>query len=218
MKLNLVVMTSGNTAGKVLNIPVSKFLIGREPGCHLRPASSLVSKRHCAVLTRDSKVFIQDFNSTNGTLVNNVPVKGETELHDKDRLKIGPLMFEVRIEGLTPVSKPTPPPYSRKSTTKPTDEEAAALLLSLEEGGPAPGSTNLDSEGIPTGSTVFETGALATLPPDAPPEPPKEEPVPAAVKEEKPAEKKAEPTKPKMGDTSVAAQAILEKYLKRPRT
>lgn len=211
MKLSLVVMTSGNAAGKAIAIPVSKFLIGREPGCHLRPASSLVSKRHCALISRESKVFVQDFDSTNGTLVNNVPVKGEKELQNKDRLKIGPLLFEVRIEATTPVSKPTPPPPTRKAEKPKADEEAAAMLLSLDEGGPPPGSEGLDSQGIPTGSTVFETGALPTPPPET------NETVKETTEDKKPEEEK-KPEKPKMGDTSVAAQAILEKYLRRPRS
>ena len=54
----------------------------------------MISKRHCAIVQRDNKVFIQDFGSTNGTSLNDQPVKDEIELHDADRLKIGPLHFE----------------------------------------------------------------------------------------------------------------------------
>jgi pSer/pThr/pTyr-binding forkhead associated (FHA) protein len=228
MKLSLVVMTSGNTAGKTIAIPVSKFLIGREPGCQLRPASSLVSKRHCAIHTRDDKVFIQDFNSTNGTLVNNVPVKGEIEIYDKDRLKIGPLLFEIRIETSTPVSKPTPLPASRKAGKakgkSAADEEAAALLLSGEEGGFEPSTGSVDQQGIPTGSTVFETGALSTtITPEGPPAESTEVDLKEGDSKEgkKDGEKKADEKKEeakKLGDTSVAAQAILDKYLRRPRS
>ena len=47
---------------------------------------------------RDGKVYVRDFDSTNGTFVNDQPVKGEVELHHDDKLKIGPLLFAVRIE------------------------------------------------------------------------------------------------------------------------
>ena len=39
MKLSLVVMTDGNNRGKVLDITLAQFIVGRDPQCHLRPAS-----------------------------------------------------------------------------------------------------------------------------------------------------------------------------------
>src|SRR6516225_10162899 len=110
MKFSLRVLTPGKQEGQVLEIKLSQFLVGRDPQCHLRPASPLISKRHCALIQRDGKVFIRDFDSTNGTVVNEVPVKGEVELHHEDRLKIGPLLFAVRVEAAIPVSRPTPAP------------------------------------------------------------------------------------------------------------
>ena len=40
MKLSLVVLTAGKQEGKVLPIGLQQFLIGRDPQCHLRPASA----------------------------------------------------------------------------------------------------------------------------------------------------------------------------------
>ncbi len=116
MKLSLVVLTPGPNEGKVLEIKLSQFVVGRDPQCHLRPASPMISKRHCAVLQREGKAFIRDFGSTNGTFVNDEPVKGELELHPGDHLKIGPLLFEVRIEASAPVNRPTPPPPTKPAT------------------------------------------------------------------------------------------------------
>ncbi|HEY7426452.1 MAG TPA: FHA domain-containing protein, partial [Gemmataceae bacterium] len=116
MKLSLVVQTPGSNQGKVLEIKLSPFVVGRDPSCHLRPASPMISKRHCALLQRDNKVFVRDFASSKGTFVNEEPVKGEVELHDGDRLKMGPLLLEVKIEMATPVNRPV---VSRKPATKP---------------------------------------------------------------------------------------------------
>src|SRR5713226_1916307 len=113
MKLSLAVMTPGKGEGKVIPITLSQFLIGRDPQCHLRPASAVISKRHCALLMRGDKVFVRDFDSTNGTFVNDQPIKGEVELQNDDRLKIGPLDFAVRIEAGTAVDKPTPVPPTK---------------------------------------------------------------------------------------------------------
>ena len=57
----------------------------------------MISKRHCALIQRDGKAYIRDFGSTNGTFLNDQPVKDEVELHHNDELKIGPLLFEVQI-------------------------------------------------------------------------------------------------------------------------
>src|SRR3954462_10006145 len=98
MKLSLVVMTEGKQRGKVIPVTLAQFLIGRDPQCHLRPASPVISKRHCALLVRDQKAFLRDFDSTNGPFLNDEPVKGEVELHDGDQLKCGPLTFRVQLE------------------------------------------------------------------------------------------------------------------------
>src|SRR5580693_4182468 len=108
MKLSLEVLTDGKLKGKLLPITLSQFLIGRDAQCHLRPASPLISERHCAVLQRDGKVYVRDFDSTNGTFVNEQPVKGEVELKHKDNLKIGPIAFAVLVEAEAAVNRPTP--------------------------------------------------------------------------------------------------------------
>src|SRR6476659_4088687 len=98
MKLSLVVMTAGKSKGQAIPVNLPQFIIGRDPQCNLRPASAVISKRHCALLIKEGNVFVRDFNSTNGTLVNDVPVEGETPLKNDDVLKIGPLEFKVVIE------------------------------------------------------------------------------------------------------------------------
>src|SRR5207302_5409181 len=120
MKLSLHVLTAGKMSGKSVEVKLSQFVIGRDPQCHLRPASPLISKRHCAILQRGGKVFLRDFGSTNGSFVNDKPVQGEVELSNDDRLKVGPLLFTVKMEVTAPVNRPTPPPATR------TPEKAAA--------------------------------------------------------------------------------------------
>jgi pSer/pThr/pTyr-binding forkhead associated (FHA) protein len=93
MKLSLIVLTPGKTQGKAIAISLSQFLIGRDPHCQLRPASPMISNRHCALLTRGGKVFVRDFESTNGTFVNQERVRGEKALKHGDHLRLGPLSF-----------------------------------------------------------------------------------------------------------------------------
>ena len=228
MKLSLVVKAAGKQEGKVLPITLSQFVIGRDPQCHLRPASAMISKRHCALIQRDGKAFIRDFGSTNGSFVNDQPVQEEAELHNNDQLKIGPLMFEVRITQDAPAAKgatPKPPtkpvagvpaaakapaktplpPAKAPAAAKPAETPAAsgedddiAAMLLSLHDDDSAPSAGLDSQ-IPEGSTVMEL----TLPKDM-------------TDPNKPADKGKDKPKPS-GNTSSAAKSILEQYMKRPR-
>jgi predicted component of type VI protein secretion system len=110
MKVLLVVAT-GAHQGKVIPITGPQFLIGRDPQCHLRPASQAVSKQHCGVMIRDGKVYLKDYGSTNGTVVNDAIVQGEErQLTNNDSVKVGPLDFTIRIEAATAPPDGTPLP------------------------------------------------------------------------------------------------------------
>jgi len=199
MKLSLVVLSEGKAKGHAIPITLSQFIIGRDAQCHLRPASALISKRHCAILVKNGKVFVRDFDSTNGTSVNDEPLKGERQLNNEDLLKVGPLEFRVKMEGTTPVNKPTPPP---KKLEVNEDDDVAAMLLSLQDDSSAGSIPSEQSDGVPSGTTMMEI----PRPPDAETGTGKEAAKPA---EKKPDAKKA--------DTSAAARAILEKYNRRTR-
>jgi pSer/pThr/pTyr-binding forkhead associated (FHA) protein len=199
MKLSLIVQNEGKQFGKVLDINLAQFVIGRDPQCHLRPASSLISKRHCAVLRRAGKAYLRDFDSTNGTFLNDEPVKGEVELSHGDRLRVGPLLFEVKLEIPASVERPTPVPGPAKVPADSTsDDDIAALLLGDDVGNDGPSSAD-----VPEGSTVLDLQAVQQKEADA--------------------AKAAEPTKKEKADkassdTRSAAEMILKKYMRRPRT
>ncbi|MBA2116477.1 FHA domain-containing protein [Bremerella alba] len=88
----------GPSAGKEFKLPVDNFVIGRGDGCHLKPKSDMVSRKHCALAVRDSKLFLEDFGSKNGTLVNGERVEGTIELKMGDELRVGPLDFLILID------------------------------------------------------------------------------------------------------------------------
>lgn len=228
MKFSLI-GTQGKAQGKSIPITLSQFIIGRDPQCHLRPASPMISKRHCAILIRGEKAFLRDFESTNGSLVNGQPVKGEVELKNDDKIQLGPILFIARIEATAPAPAPavakkpatatqTPAPAAAstakvaKSTDQEDDDAMAALLLDAE-GDPVPADQSAAaSDSIPTGSTVFELPKIKTSG--------SETPAPEAGKEEQTAGDAKKPTaKPSSSaDTSAAAKALLDKYTRRPRT
>jgi pSer/pThr/pTyr-binding forkhead associated (FHA) protein len=210
MKLSLVV-DGGVHSGKAIPINVPQFVIGRDAQCQLRPASAAISKRHCAVLVRGSQVFVRDFGSTNGTFVNGELVQGEVELHNGNKLKVGPLEFVVALEVAT-APKAAPKPVPAKAAAKPADEnvdmnvppsdgpasDKIADLLLDDDGTPPAASSTLDTaESVPEGSTIME--------------------LPSTDKPGAPGAKPAAKTVLGTGNTSNAAAEILRKYQRRPR-
>jgi len=207
MKLTLVVLNAGKASGQTIPVKVPQFVIGRDPQCNLRPASAMISKRHCALLVKDGTVLLHDFDSTNGTFLNDQPVKGEVALSNDDVIKVGPLQFKVAIELPQPaVSKPTPPPPPRVArAANSEDEEAAAMLLGIDETTSAATTETSEAE-IPGGSTVMDMPAVN---PGAPPE--------VTEGGVKPPEAKKPAEKPKHESAQSAAQALLDKLRKGTR-
>lgn len=108
MKASLVV-ASGVHKGKVIVLPETQFVIGRDADCQLRPASPSISKKHCKFFTRDNQLWVIDYGSTNGTIVNDEPLAANTEtmLNHGDNVKVGPLDFGVVLAG-RPNNMPIP--------------------------------------------------------------------------------------------------------------
>lgn len=208
MKLSLVVLSEGKAKGQTIPITLSQFVIGRDPQCNLRPASALISKRHCALLVKNGQVFIRDFESTNGTFVNEDPVKGERGLANGDTLRVGPLTFRVVMEIPTSAAtKQTPVPAPAKTAAGSDDDSVAAMLLALGDDTPA-GLTSDLKDNVPGGSTVMDIAPVPTA----------ETPKPGDSAKTQDAAKKPDKAKQMIGNTSSAAKAILEKYSRRSRS
>jgi pSer/pThr/pTyr-binding forkhead associated (FHA) protein len=113
-----------------MSIPVGlgPFLIGRAPDCQLRPTSPLIAWQHCVLDCRGGKAFVRDLYTVAGTFVNGRPVSGQVELHDGDQLKVGPLLFAIRLESDASL---TPPPTVPGVRARPRDA-SEVLLIPLE--------------------------------------------------------------------------------------
>jgi predicted component of type VI protein secretion system len=233
MKLTLLVK---RPQGGYQEIPIrlSQFLIGRDPDCHLRPVSPLVSKRHCAILLREGRAFLKDFESTNGTYHNGRLLRGEIELADGDEFKVGPLVFKVKLTQEAGDSAPKMPKVSdsgkmKAAASTPAEELATSsakpdtpstpaagkdledliaqdLLLNVDKSTGQPVPPSEQSKEDLGGSTILELPKSADTSVQNPTAPGKKE--------------ETAPKKPQYDPkaTSEAAKAILEKYLRRPRT
>ncbi|MFO0879235.1 MAG: FHA domain-containing protein [Gemmataceae bacterium] len=234
MKLGLHVLTAGKQEGKVLEIKLPQFLIGRDPQCQLRPASPLISKRHCAILQREGRAFVRDFGSTNGTFINDEPVQGERELKDGDFLKVGPIQFRVDLKASPTPVPPTRPAVSGQTPAPPTRALPAKPTAPAKDETPLPATSPLAATARkPAGEDDDIAAMLLSLDDgDASPSSGENASVPegSTVFDLKvPPEIMAGGAKPddkaggakpasSVGDTRSAAARILEKMTKRPRT
>lgn len=79
-------------------IPVDRdpFVIGRSADCDLTFDHSLVSLQHCKIRREGDRIIAEDLGSVFGTTVNGRKIR-TVELHDGDRLKIGPTTFMIAL-------------------------------------------------------------------------------------------------------------------------
>lgn len=96
MQAKLQVMV-GKQKGREIPLPGTLFIIGRDPLCHLRPHSNLVSRRHCAIACWGERVLVRDLKSANGTLLNNEKITQQVEVQNGDVLGVGDLTFSFQI-------------------------------------------------------------------------------------------------------------------------
>jgi pSer/pThr/pTyr-binding forkhead associated (FHA) protein len=136
MDFSLWVLTPGPRRGKSISVRSSPFVIGRDPFCHLRPASVLVRDRHCALGRRGERAFVRTLGTGGGLFVNGQPVRGEVELHDGDRLTVGPLLFAVRLEVNLPLALPValPAPSSSRAARVGGQDECGVVLVPCDDG------------------------------------------------------------------------------------
>ena len=87
----------GKQKGREIPLPDSLFIIGRDPLCHLRPHSSLVSRRHCAVARWGGRILVRDLKSANGTFLNQKKITNQVEVQNGDVLDVGNLSFSFSI-------------------------------------------------------------------------------------------------------------------------
>lgn len=107
----LVVLTEG-LAGTAYELKGDRATIGRLEDNAFQLAEASVSGHHCEVAVEGTAVRIKDLDSTNGTFINNQPVK-EAVLQPGQVLRLG--QVELRLDDGTPASAaPAAPPASKK--------------------------------------------------------------------------------------------------------
>lgn len=231
MEVQLKVLV-GTNVGQVLKVPGPKFFIGRAEDCHLRPGSDLVSRHHCVLMTEGESLVVRDFGSKNGTQINDQRVTVESELKHGDRLKVGPLEFEVQFIH-APAHAKRPKVHSIKEAAARTAESGVQDDMDIgdwlsgsevEDAGDTREINHADTAELDVRQTKFApssspaAAAKPAAPPPKPVAPPAPEPVAAAPKPPSTDSKvpgKLPPGGSRPGDSHDAAAAMLKKLRKR---
>lgn len=97
MQLKLKIV-GGKRAGEELPVNGGNFLIGRGEACQLRPRDPAVAEQHCQLTIEPFQVSVRDLGSASGTWVNARRIEAPQVLKSGDRLRVGSLEFEVRLQ------------------------------------------------------------------------------------------------------------------------
>jgi hypothetical protein len=72
---------------------ISGISIGRSKDADVQIEDRYASGIHARVFPRGERFYVEDMNSTNGTLLNGAGLRGEAELVDGDTVQIGDTVF-----------------------------------------------------------------------------------------------------------------------------
>lgn len=71
--------------------------VGRSKESDVQIDDRYASSLHARVFSREGRFYVEDMNSTNGTLLNGATLQGEAELIDGDNVQIGDTVFRFEV-------------------------------------------------------------------------------------------------------------------------
>jgi anti-anti-sigma factor len=95
--MSVKLIQAGDFVTREYPIVVDEFNIGRDYTCDLRLDHGRISRNHCRILKRGSRVLVEALYSTAGTAINNQvldPSAPPKEVYDGDHLWVGPEHFQ----------------------------------------------------------------------------------------------------------------------------
>jgi len=78
---------------KKYRIGSGPIVVGRSDGCDIVIPDVYLSQEHFEIECKKGIWYLKDLRSKNGTYINDVPVKGTTELYDDDIITFGDIEF-----------------------------------------------------------------------------------------------------------------------------
>lgn len=95
-EFQLTVSINGNNAKTLSLSMVDSFIIGRSKICNLYFDDTRMSKQHFVIEWNGENMFVSDLNTTNGTLLNNIPIASRRKIEKEDVISAGSTEFKIR--------------------------------------------------------------------------------------------------------------------------
>jgi len=118
MDVNLVLFKKDGSQ-KSFSLPSNVTVIGRRNDCDLHIPLMRVSRRHCQLNLNGETAKIRDLGSHNGTYLNGERIDGETPIKAGDYLQVGPLVFQLQIDGKPAKTVPPKEEQPKAATEEP---------------------------------------------------------------------------------------------------
>jgi DNA-binding winged helix-turn-helix (wHTH) protein len=89
--------------GRRIPLGEGENLIGRDPLSTVCLEATGVSRSHARIVIDGGRAMLDDLGSKNGTTLGDRPVTGKVELHDGDRICVGPILivYHVSASGIS---------------------------------------------------------------------------------------------------------------------
>ncbi|NLD96126.1 MAG: FHA domain-containing protein, partial [Synergistaceae bacterium] len=99
VRVELTPFGARGNEGTIKTVITDRLVLGRSAGQSALaiPGDATISARHCELVVSKGKLFVNDLQSSNGTMVNGVPIQGNYPLEDGDRLTLGKTELRLRI-------------------------------------------------------------------------------------------------------------------------
>jgi len=130
MDANLILFKKDGSQ-KAFSLPDDLTVIGRRHDCDLCIPLKVVSRRHCQISQNNETVKIRDLESNGGTFLNGKRISDAT-VQAGDYITIGPLTFQVQINGEPQKIKPPQPAKPKKAAPKAPAEEPSGSFPEME--------------------------------------------------------------------------------------
>lgn len=109
MNYQITIAIPGQAVRQIV-FPCGAYLVGRGLDCPLHVEDASVSELHAKLILTPSEVWIEDLGSSNGTMVNAVPIREPRRLDDRAVVTVGSSVFRVSPAAQAPVPTPAPTP------------------------------------------------------------------------------------------------------------
>lgn len=96
-----LILSLDGLALKEIALTQARLTIGRKPHNDLQIDNLAISGEHAVITTAPGEAWIEDLNSTNGTLLNGIPVTRQV-LHHNDVITLGKYRLKYQADAATP--------------------------------------------------------------------------------------------------------------------